>query len=259
MTVKANSSSQQVHWSFWLGVGFFVLVIIGLISFCWFVNARLNAEENSPVTQLVVMGDMPYTQVADIEDVIDAASLNNFFTLDVNQIHQQVSQLPWVYSVAVRKKWPNELKIYVIDQKPVALWNGDFLLNAEGHAFQADQSRLTINLPSFYGPEGSEKTALENYHNLNRLLQFSKLAIDELMLSERFSWQLTLTDGVQLNLGRENRVERVQRFMDVYPEIVKHKQTQQQVEYVDLRYDTGLAVGWKTIEDRPNSTNNKRA
>jgi cell division protein FtsQ len=45
--------------------------------------------------------------------------------------------------------------------------------------------------------------------------------------------------------------------MDVYP-IIKaqlkvkknaKKQLNQAVDYIDLRYDTGLAVGWKTIEN----------
>ncbi|MGB0989179.1 MAG: cell division protein FtsQ/DivIB, partial [Pseudoalteromonas spongiae] len=84
------------------------------------------------------------------------------------------------------------------------------------------------------------------------LLDYRTLAIDELVLSERFSWQLTLNDGVTLNLGREERVQRIQRFMDVYPLIKKNKKADQQVDYVDLRYDTGLAVGWKplTVKER---------
>jgi cell division protein FtsQ len=38
--------------------------------------------------------------------------------------------------------------------------------------------------------------------------------------------------------------------MDVYPQIMKTKEENQQVDYVDLRYDTGLAVGWKTAENK---------
>ncbi len=78
------------------------------------------------------------------------------------------------------------------------------------------------------------------------------MSIDELILSERFSWQLTLNDGVTLNLGREERVERIQRFMDVYSlikaQLKVEKEQNQAVDYIDLRYDTGLAVGWKTVE-----------
>jgi cell division protein FtsQ len=238
---------ENMPWSFWLGVGFFTIVVIGVLSLMIMIREHVVADESLPVTQLSIMGEMPYTQKRDIEVALANVNLSNFFKVNVNQVQHAVSRLPWVYSVAVRKNWPNELALYVVDQTPIALWNGDFLLNVKGQAFQADVSRLTSSLPAFFGPEGSEQTALENYRNLNKLLKFNQLTIDELMLSERFAWQLTLSDGVMLNLGRENRVERIQRFMDVYPEIIKQQKDDQRVNYVDLRYDTGLAVGWKPL------------
>ena len=244
---KTVTQQAPVHWSFWLGLGFFVLVIIALISFSWFVSKRVNSDEAAPISQLMITGQMPYTKTADIEKALEQVNLSNFFQVNVNQVHQVIADLPWVYAVAVRKQWPNELKIHVTDQTPVALWNGDFLINQNGKAFQADKNRLTHQLPAFFGPEGSEIIALNNYRDMSKLLKFSQFTIDELVLSERFAWQLTLNDGVTLNLGRENRIERVQRFMDVYPQIMQNKQADQQINYVDLRYDTGLAVGWKPL------------
>jgi len=246
----ATVTPDKLHWSFWFGVAFFVLVIVGICSFSWFVNKRLSSDESSLVTSVVISGEMPYTNSNDIEQAIDAVNLGNFFRLDVDHIQQQVASLPWVYSVAVRKKWPNELKIYVVDQSPIAYWNGNFLINKSGKAFQANIARIEHALPAFFGPEGSEQLALQNFKDLNALLKFNNLSIDELVLSERFSWQLTLDDGVTLNLGRENRVERIQRFMDIYPEIKNNKKANQQIDYVDLRYDTGVAVGWKPLTDK---------
>lgn len=246
---KQQLPISKVHWSFWLGVGFFVLVIVALISFSVLIAKRVNSPENSPVTQVMIAGEMPYTQKADIADAIQLIPLENFFKVNVNEVQEIIERLPWVYSVSVRKNWPNELNIYVVDQKPIALWNGDFLINEQGLAFQADKKRLNIELPSFFGPEGSEKLALKNFHDLNKLLEYGELQIAELVLSERHAWHLTLTDGVTLNLGREDRIERVQRFIDIYPEIIKHQKDDQQVNYVDLRYDTGLAVGWRSLND----------
>ena len=240
----------SLHWSFWLGVAFFVAVIVAILSFGIFLNKRLSAEESAPVTSIAIAGEMPYTTRADIENAIEQVNLGNFFNLDVNDVQQKVAKLPWVYSVSVRKKWPDELKIYIVDQKPIAHWNGDFLINENGKAFQADVKRLPDKLPAFFGPEGSEQIALDNFRNLNKLLDFSQLAIDELVLSERFAWQLILNDGVTINLGSDNRIERIQRFMDVYPQIKLNKKDGQQVDYVDLRYDTGLAVGWKTADNK---------
>jgi len=265
MTDKQQTSINKQALSFGLGLAFFVCVLISLISSGWWLTKILIDQENSPVDSIVISGEMPYTQKESVLNAMSDIDLRNFFQVDVNDIQRQVSALPWVYSVSVRKQWPNEVKIYVVDQTPVALWNGDFLLNQFGKAFQADKKQLKDKLPEFFGPEGSELLALENFSNLNGLLEYRDLAIDELVLSERFSWQLTLNDGVMLNLGREERVKRVQRFMDVYPLIKTHikeqgeqkknrkKQLKQAVDYIDLRYDTGLAVGWKQV---PNLTTN---
>ena len=275
-TTKASQKSidiaSQQAWYFGIGLAFFIVVVFGLISITWMLTKHVIGEENAPVTAINITGEMPYTVRDDVLRAIENIDMGNFFQVDVNTIQQQVLALPWVYSVAVRKQWPSELKIYVVDQTPVALWNGDFLLNEFGKAFQADTNRLNHQLPQFYGPEGSEILALENFINLSRLLAFKNLGIDELLLSERFSWQLTLSDGVLLNLGREERVVRVQRFMDLYPQIksqalienskVKSKRYRKNskkgvkkvIDYIDLRYDTGLAVGWKSVA---NDKNNK--
>jgi len=270
MNNKQITSENKPTLAFGLGLAFFVVVLIGLISVAWWVGQILVAQENSPVSSIVISGEMPYTQRDEVLDVINNVDLENFFQVDVNDIQQHVSTLPWVYSVAVRKQWPNEVKIYIVDQTPVASWNGDFLLNQFGKVFQANTSKLSQPLPQFFGPEGGELLALENFISLNDLLEYRDLAIDELVLSERFSWQLTLNDGVLLNLGREDRVKRIQRFMDLYPLIKKQlaqknklntkentkiKNTKsnsknikkQAVDYIDLRYDTGLAVGWKSL------------
>lgn len=247
------SLKESVHWSFWIGVGFFVSVIFSLLYAAWQLTEKMSAEEAVPVTSIHISGEMPYTSEEDIDFVMDTVNLSNFFKLDVNEVQEKISELPWVYSVSVRKQWPDEVKIYVVDQTPLARWNGDFFINDEGKAFQADASRVTHNLPSFFGPEGSEIIALENFENFTQLLSFKKLSIDELVLTERHSWQLMLNDGITLNLGREERVERIQRFMDVYTHIKENKKENQQVDYVDLRYDTGLAVGWKSADKKEKS------
>ena len=263
MTKKQQGNSktaaqlgQDSALSFGLGLVFFIVVLFSLITISYWLTQHFIGQESAPVTSIVVSGEMPYSQRSDIINAIDQVDMGNFFQVDVNEVQSYVLTLPWVYSVAVRKQWPNELKIYVVDQNPIALWNGNFLINQLGQVFQADIERINHYLPNFFGPEGSELLALENYRNLNALLDYKALKIDELVLSERFSWQLTLDDGVTLNLGREERVERIQRFMDVYPiikaqlkaKIIAEKQQNQAVDYIDLRYDTGLAVGWKTVQ-----------
>lgn len=81
---------------------------------------------------------------------------------------------------------------------------------------------------------------------MQRLLRSRQLDIEELSLSERFAWQVQLVNGIEINLGRQEFIDRLQRFVDVYPLLSEQPKG---VSYVDLRYDTGLAVGWQNETD----------
>jgi cell division protein FtsQ len=233
--------------AFWAGLLFFVVVMVSIAVGVYKVLNNIHQQKVRPVASVVIRGELPFTSRAEIKASLLTLDLQNFFKLDVDQVQKNIEALPWVYSASVRKQWPDTLQLYVVDQRPVALWNDDFLLNERGQAFQADKARITGDLPSFFGPEGSELVAMDNYRNLSELLAYRELAIKELILSERFAWQLTLNDGVKLQLGREERVKRIQRFIDVYQQIYAHQSDDKVIDYIDLRYDTGLAVGWKQV------------
>ena len=152
MTNKSSATKNQQAWAFGLGLAFFVAVLIVLISTAWWLSQQVFGQENSPVNSVVISGEMPFTQEQEVMAAMNDIDLGNFFEVDVNNIQAQVAALPWVYSVAVRKQWPDEVKIYVVDQTPVALWNGDFLLNQFGKAFQADTSRISECFAAVFWP-----------------------------------------------------------------------------------------------------------
>ena len=124
MSNKQTTTKNQQALAFGLGLMFFVCVLIGLFSAGWWLKKMLVEQEHVPVNSIVITGEMPYTQRADVLNAISNIDLGNFFQVNVNDIQQKVSQLPWVYSVAVRKQWPNEVKIYVVDQRSNAIVSG---------------------------------------------------------------------------------------------------------------------------------------
>ena len=81
--------------------------------------------------------------------------------------------------------------------------------------------------------------------------------IDKVVLTNRQSWELFLDNGVKLILGRENIdideleghevvKKRLEKFAKVYPQIRKNFV---KISYIDLRYDNGMAIGWKKEQD----------
>ena len=65
-----------------------------------------------------------------------------------------------------------------------------------------------------------------------------KYAIDE-----RGSWRLVLGGGQEVRLGRRDLDERFYRFFDVVAPTLAAEL--KRIEYVDLRYTNGFAVGWR--------------
>lgn len=234
---------------FYIGLAFFICLLVLLALALVKLNAWLEDEQKAPVQDIIVSGDRIFIDERQIETLIKKSQPGSFFELDVNQTHKTVEAMPWVYRASVRKRWPSGLEIFVVEQQPTAIWNGDMLLNQYGDAFDAQISKKDLNtkitLPNLYGPGGSEQTALQGYRNMQSLLETSDLYIVEMFLSERFAWNVQLNNGIKLNLGRTEFIDRLQRFVDLLPLI---SQQDRQVDYVDLRYDTGLAVGWKTLE-----------
>lgn len=225
----------------WGGVAFLVLVLAGLVAGGFQVRAWLQDEQRMPVQVVDFSGDFSHVKIGRLERLIRKSQPGSFFALDVNEVYELVEAQPWIYRASVRKQWPNTLKIYLVEQQPVAQWNEDLLLNPYGDTFDASGEGLA--LPKLFGPGGSEKTALEGYNAMHSLLATVGMPIAELSLSERFAWQVQLQNGIELNLGRQEFIDRLQRFIDVYPLLAKQSKA---VKYVDLRYDTGLAVGWQT-------------
>lgn len=230
-----------VGWPFWAGVVFFFWVIIGLVWLIEYVGNWLIDENQLPVKEIVVHGTQNYVVKKDVINALESQMQQSFFTLDVNQAQLHLESLAWVYSASVRKEWPNRLKIYLTEQKPVAHWNGDFFINEFGDVFQAEQDRLLQPLSWLYGPEGDEKSALNTYTQLAELMKLYDIDMTELSLSERHALSITLANGVKLRLGREDWLNRSKRFLQHYQMLMqKHE-----LAYVDLRYDTGFAIGVK--------------
>jgi cell division protein FtsQ len=225
------------------GVVFFVLLLAVLIYLGFKSYQWLKDEQELPIQHIVISGDRQFVDDGKLKAAVHKALPGSFFELDVDVAHQVIEARPWVYQASVRKEWPNTLRVFVTEQKAVARWNDDLLLNTHGGSFQALLPESEDNLPLLYGPGGSEQTALQGYRAMQTLLGQQGLLIEQMSLSERFAWRLTLVGGLTLDLGRTEFIDRVQRFVDLYPLLINNERY---LEYVDLRYDTGMAVGWKS-------------
>lgn len=238
------NEQQKQRFGYWSGVVFFVLVLFSLAYAINSVYRSVSDKQLSPMQRLLVSGTRDYVLDEELQQSLAALpEAGNFFSLEVSEVKQQLERLPWVKQVTVRKQWPDKLSIALQEQQVVARWNNAALLNQQGEIFEAPQQRISVELASLSGPDEQAQRVLNTFRQLQRVLQGRQLSITSLALNERHAWQVELTGGILLKLGKEDKLNRVERFVSVYPQLQADN-----VEYVDLRYDTGFAVGWKKRE-----------
>lgn len=161
----------------------------------------------------------------------------NFFTVDLNRARLAFEQLPWVRKVSVRRKFPWSLEVELEEHIALARWNGAALVNTHGEVFTAQTEQT---LPVFIGQPDTSKQMTELYGELGKEIKPLQQDIAQLSLSVRFAWQLRLSGGMVLELGREQMQQRLARFVAVYPYSLA--KLPQEVKRVDLRYGNGFAA-----------------
>ncbi|PSW18504.1 cell division protein FtsQ [Photobacterium sanctipauli] len=240
--LKRIPRTPSIATGHWGGLAFFVFVI-GFVA--WLFSAAINWMTDAnrlPLSQLVIQGELDYLSPDDVRDgILQLDRLGSFMTQDVDAIQHVLEAMPWVARAAVRKQWPDTLKVFLVEHEPAAFWNGQYLVNTEGAVFYAPREQAGKPLVGLAGPEGSSQQVLAALHEMQPRLQLAGFEIATLALNERRAWRVWLTNGIRLELGREARMERLNRFIGLYPELEQHGKA---IEYVDLRYDTGAAVGW---------------
>lgn len=244
---QKKASSGRSNGSRLAGIIFLMMVLGVMLAAGLVVLKWMNDASRLPLSKLVVTGQMHYTTHDDIRQaILSLGPPGTFMSQNVDVIQQQIERLPWIQQVSVRKQWPDELKIHLVEYVPVARWNDLHMVDAEGKSFSVPTRFIGKEaLPMLYGPEGSESEVLTGYHQMSDLLAVSKFKLKAASMTARRSWQLVLSDDVRLELGRNDDMKRLKRFIQLNSTLQQQAQTEnKRVSYVDLRYDAGAAVGW---------------
>ncbi|MDJ0039344.1 cell division protein FtsQ [Pantoea allii] len=233
-----------------------VMIAGGLVVLKW-----MNDASRLPLSKLVVTGQLHYTTHDDIRQaILSLGSPGTFMSQDVNIIQQQIERLPWIKQVSVRKQWPDELKIHLVEYTPVARWNDSHMVDSDGVSFSVPANHMgKETLPMLYGPEGSEKEVLAGYHSMDDVLKARKFTLKVASMTARRSWQLVTSDDVRIELGLTDTMKRLNRFIELYPVLLQQGQNEhKRINSVDLRYDSGASVGWTPIVMEPQDSNQQQ-
>ena len=189
---------------------------------------------------------LKHVSLSEAPDRVDAAGVlqvmrneveGNFFTVDIERLRLSLEKLPWVHSASIRREFPDRLEVHLDEYQALASWNGNELVDRHGEVFVAKCDQA---MPDFVGQDGTAPEVTQRYEQFSQQLAGLGLQVSRIVLSPRHAWQLKLSNGMVLELGREDVLQRLARFVEAYPNSLAA--IQGQVKYIDLRYNNGFAV-----------------
>ncbi|MCZ6830388.1 MAG: cell division protein FtsQ/DivIB [Gammaproteobacteria bacterium] len=206
----------------------------------------LAARELSqlPIERIVVSGDLQRVSRSQLRSMVTESLQGGFLWADLQNVRAPLEQLPWVFRVVVKRRWPNSLEIEVTEQLPIARWGQDGFVNHEGEVFRPQVTETLDELPLLSGPAASQLLLMQHYMRMQEQLARVELQLLELSMNDRGGLRARLSNGTELVLGRGDMEEKIQRFLGVYHADLVSRATR--VRSVDLRYEYGLAVAWTT-------------
>lgn len=219
-----------------------LLIICALLLLARLVYWYLADPQRFPVTTVKIVASYQHITRNQLELILAKYRNDSFYSVPVGQLEMDLRALDWSNNVVIERMWPDTLKIVLEEKEPIALWNGR-LITTDGKIFSAGALTVGTNLPRLSGPQQQQIDVLQIYQKLSKLLSTYGLHAAALQLRDNQAWELELTNGVELHLGKRDLEKRVLRFCKAYPAIFADKP--KQLTSVDLRYARGMAVQWK--------------
>lgn len=244
-TVSTTSQAPDVAVGKWLKRLFFGVLLIGILWSLTLLSDKY-AEVSPmahwfPLKQIIVRGELRKASKSHIKALITADEQQDLLQIDINVMQEDIEKLPWVRYVSVRKVWPDALIIDVEPHRAVARWNEQQWLNSHGEIFNGLEVNESFNHAIVLsGPLGTNQEVLNTLHDINAILKPLDLSLSRLELNERGAWKMMLTNGLRVYAGEKNLPQRLRKLVVLYAQIVRDMKSP--LDYMDLRYDTGIAV-----------------
>jgi cell division protein FtsQ len=234
---RMQVSGPQVQWSLWVkpsvkALGWLILGIFTLTVI------------NRPITRVTVVGPFQRVSAIDVEQLVRSRLNGGFLTANLWELQRDLEQVPWVASARLERRWPHTLVVVVGEQQSIAAWADSGLLNSRGEIFVKDIKYAPADLPKLHGPDGTEHEVTQLFLQLQPRLIEMGYSIASLNEDERGSWQMTLTNGINIRFGRRQLQERLERFVRIGAPVLTGRTND--IAFIDMRYSNGFSVGWRT-------------
>ncbi|MBJ6980243.1 cell division protein FtsQ/DivIB [Luteimonas sp. MC1895] len=198
--------------------------------------------ERWPLRTLRINDNLQQVDPAVVREAVLPFAQQGFFAVRLDEARHAVARLPWVEQAEVSKRWPDVLEVRVSEHRPYARWGEGRLLSQQGRVFPAADVDVPQGLPLLHGPDGRVDEVVELYQEASGLFAPAGYSVRALLLDNRGSWAMVLSNGTEVVIGSHQARIRMARFARLLPQLLQQEQLP--LSRADLRYTNGFALTW---------------
>jgi cell division protein FtsQ len=235
-----NLKLPEINWGRIANVFALVLVLVGSYNGTLWLMDR-------PIEMVRIEGAFARVSSPQVEAAMRGYLDQGFLAVDIKKLQAEIADMPWVRSATVRRLWPNSLQVQVTEEQVAARWGKSGLVNRAGDLFVEDATHIPAELPRLDGPDGSNHEVTALFFDLRARLEQVGLVAVALQQDARGAWELQTSNGMRVRFGAMHIEQRIDRFFVALEQVLTP--IADQIDYVDMRYTNGFAIGWKTQGD----------
>ena len=235
----AMAPSPEISTRWWMALLQALAASLGLALVAAIVFEVQDARE-AGVTQLQLEGAFRRVDPDAVREVLQPKLAAGVLGPQMEEVKAQLEQLPWVARARVERAWPGAVRVRIWEYAAYARWN-DALLSMDGAVFRVPEAQVPEGLPRLSGPDGRQQKVRDTFELLASSLRDTALAPAALALNDRGDWTARTGGGVELRFGRADLAEQIEFIKGPVSQALAGKLSE--VEYVDLHYSNGFAVG----------------
>ncbi|SJM93770.1 Cell division protein FtsQ [Crenothrix polyspora] len=220
-----------------------ILLLTAVVSVMGRNVVEQKIKQSFPIRYVRTEGVFQYLSKDEVKTVLQPQVTRDFFDVDMQSIQAAVASLPWVKAATVERIWPDTIDIKVHEKKAYVRWGKKSLITERGDIFTPTNIEPFQDLPIIEGPIQQQKKVLEVMKGIKTALADQSMELAEFTISERWTWKIKLKTGLQIVMGRNDPLKKLQRFLKTVP--ILGQDRIDEMDVVDLRYLNGYAVSWR--------------
>ena len=221
------------------------IVIIAVI----YLNTKTNGDRKIyfPIKNISLESKMINVNKNDVfEKSKNYLNSKSFFNFKINILKNEIEKVSWVRSADIKRVYPDEVKIYIKEHVPVAIWNNKSYMNNSGDIFFIHD--IKKNLPMINSNESRNKI-MHVYFSL--LLKYISdynfdIEIKKIEENEIRSISAHLSSGIIVKFGSKDIKSKIHTFFKAYKTL--NSSDLKKIGYIDMRYSNGFSIGWKGVK-----------